>query len=523
MTSIACRSLAAEEPSTLHETADVCVVGAGAAGTYLASRLVSAGLRVLLIETGPEIPIDADQAGLVPVFEKDVYSGATNGRAAGLGGTTARWGGQLLPNPPQDAQRPDPALQRAWTSIVDTVHQHGATVARTLGVDPGQFAAGGGPALPSLAQRALRQVGLEAHWSVWLPFRKRNLAWMLDRRCDSGALKVYVDATVSAWGLRQQGGRAWVGTVEARGIGGQRLVAESGCIVVCAGAIESTRIILELDEGAKALPRLAAVGQGLSDHLSATVAHIHPDDGRRATKTFAPRFRQGCMRTPRFVDASPDPGASRWFAHLLFDREDVAFSVARAVLLGLQARRLPAVPLRDLARASVGVAQLGWTRVVKQRLFIPAWTPVRLQLDLEQRPQSSNRISLAEELDSFGRRRCRVAWGVSATDEDDLRSVVGSLSLRWRRLESHMPRMQWIDPAASLQKAHGAYHPVGTCRLGDDDEAVLDPDLRLRGYGNLFVLSTGAFPTAGSANPTFGLLCLAERLASRLARGMAHL
>jgi choline dehydrogenase-like flavoprotein len=46
--------------------------------------------------------------------------------------------------------------------------------------------------------------------------------------------------------------------------------------------------------------------------------------------------------------------------------------------------------------------------------------------------------------------------------------------------------------------------------LGIDDKAVVDPSLKLRGIDNVWVASTAVLPSAGSANPTFSMLCLAE-------------
>jgi choline dehydrogenase-like flavoprotein len=46
---------------------------------------------------------------------------------------------------------------------------------------------------------------------------------------------------------------------------------------------------------------------------------------------------------------------------------------------------------------------------------------------------------------------------------------------------------------------------------------VVDPNLKIHGIDNTYVLSTSVFPSLGSANPTFTLLALAIRLANRLA------
>src|SRR3546814_11475228 len=44
-------------------------------------------------------------------------------------------------------------------------------------------------------------------------------------------------------------------------------------------------------------------------------------------------------------------------------------------------------------------------------------------------------------------------------------------------------------------KAETVYHPVGTCRMGSDHAAVVDPPLRVRGIGALRVVDPAVIPT----------------------------
>lgn len=58
------------------------------------------------------------------------------------------------------------------------------------------------------------------------------------------------------------------------------------------------------------------------------------------------------------------------------------------------------------------------------------------------------------------------------------------------------------------------YHPCGTCRMGTDDAAVLDPQLRLRGLDGLRVADASAMPLVPSGNIQPAVMMLAERAAS---------
>ena len=54
--------------------------------------------------------------------------------------------------------------------------------------------------------------------------------------------------------------------------------------------------------------------------------------------------------------------------------------------------------------------------------------------------------------------------------------------------------------------------------MGATREALVDPDLRLAGVGNVHILSTAVFPRVGTSNPTLTILALGHRLAQHLLR-----
>lgn len=147
------------------------------------------------------------------------------------------------------------------------------------------------------------------------------------------------------------------------------------------------------------------------------------------------------------------------------------------------------------------------------------------------RPRSRGRISLAS-----GRAADKVrieANYLSDAEGFDLKMMVECAKLSRELLAQHafddfrgapiFPARDDLDDAGLVEfiraKAETIYHPIGTCRMGRDDDSVVDPQLRVRGVERLRVIDASVMPTLIGGNTNAPTMMIAERAADLIRAG----
>jgi choline dehydrogenase-like flavoprotein len=542
--------------------ADVAIVGAGPAGIVLALELARAGQRVALIESGGE-SFDPEVQSLGDTTGGDAHHVAMSlATRRQLGGASNLWGGRCVPFDPIDfEQRPivgetrwplnyeeiAPYIQRAcdWCvcgSAVFDAHQIPELRSRSL--------------VPGFQDGEVRASALE-RWSLPTNFGRvyrDALAQTPSLRLETGLTCTEIVARRRA--AEEEG---WaVERLEARREDGRTVAIHATRYVLAAGGLESTRLLLasrrEHPEGIG--NHSGHLGHWYMAHVESRVARVHfttpPErtiyaherDGEgvyvRRRFTLAPDTQRAerlpnvamWLVNPEVGDASHGSGVLS-FVYLMLVSPLGRYCVAEGIRQAHIQTRSPASirahlanVVRDLGSATAFALSFGYRRFLRRGrkvpgFFVPSAANVYpLLYHGEHLPHWESFVELAEEHDARGLPRLRTHLHFGEEDVDAVRRAHEALDRSLRAQGLGRVEFLYDDVEGAVrEQLFGGYHQAGTTRMSElPEDGVLDRDLAVHGFDDLFVASSSAFPTSSQANSTFMLVAFALRLADRLAR-----
>jgi choline dehydrogenase-like flavoprotein len=495
-----------------------CIVGGGIAGLMLAQQLARLGLEVNVLEAGGLELEDRSQALYQAEMAAMHHRGSTEGRFRNFGGSSTRWGGQLLPFS-QDIFTPAPSSPSApWPIVESDIAGHYEEIQRTMHLGSLPFTddlltALGHAQVPFPTEIRLR-------FSKWAPFHKRNLAHTLGRQCMAHPLiRIFTHANVVT--LHGDGDR--ITSVRVLDYKRRAFDFRAGHFVVAAGTIESCRLLL----ASPAVPNEHdQLGRFFHDHLSFQAAILPPEARRQILNRLGPFFVKGVLHTCKMEATSElqrERGLLAVMAHVVVQEpEDSGTGAVRNLLTSVQRGNLNQAFTRNLIpmlRGSSEVARLLWFSKVLRRRAVSKRAVVQLSIDMEQAATPANRIRLSDNLDALGMPKAIVDWRIGDAEYETARKFAQIIK---QELEAAgFAALDWtpglLDGVRPVMA--DSYHAMGGLRMGvDPASSVVDRDLKVHGLKNLYVASCAVYPSGGSSNPTFTLMALAMRLGDHLKR-----
>ncbi|RVT94882.1 FAD-dependent oxidoreductase [Sphingomonas crocodyli] len=507
---------------------DVAIIGAGAAGLTLARRFLSAGLSIVLIESGG-LDYERETAALNDGANiGQEYYPLEDARLRFFGGTTAIWGGRVAKLDPIDFEKRAWVPHSGWPIGHEDIAPYYREARRALGLRDAP-PVDRSPHMPGFDADNL----VTPYWSFDEMFDRFSFARSRDV-VDHRNATVLTHATVREI-VADPAGKA-IDRLDIVAPGGRRTQVHARAFVLAAGGIENPRLLL-----ASQSVQRQGLGNGHDQVGRYFMEHPHARGGRVVDgavwsllaafakreadgETIAPMIapspalqaREGLLNSsltiaPRRPAHGSQPIAMRAYNHAKHNAAPTQTGrrMWRTVKQVVGAAQRVSDPLRPWVLNRLGISD------------------VALVVRAEQAPNPDSRVLLGSDRDATGMQRATLDWRTTALDVDSVGGLVDALGGELARLGlGRVERAAWLsdaekawvsDPLISVHPI-GGYHHIGTTRMSADPRhGVTDGDTRVHGIANLYVAGSSLFPTSGWANPTLTIIALAMRTADHVA------
>ncbi len=551
-------------PPDAELSADVAVVGAGPAGIVLALELAGAGRSVALIESGGD-SFDAHAQQLGDALQDDpAHMPMSVATRRQIGGASNLWGGRCVPFDPIDFAPRAIAGDARWPVGYEELSRHHARACEWCVCGSSEEHAFDAREVPDLARRSLipgwpegdiRSTTLE-RWSLPTNFRRQYL-----RRLRQSPLITLATRLTCTEILCGEDGRS-VTRLLAQTLAGGCATVRAGRYVLACGGLEATRLLFASNRLHRAGigNHSGHLGRWYMAHIEARIARAHFSTPPRQTIhgyerdpngvyvrrrfTFAPEFQLRhelpnaaiWLENPEMADPAHRSGALSLVYLMLVSplgRHLVSEGIRKHQLgnerLTVDRAHLANI-LRSPAATSAFALGLGYGRLLKRGRKVPGFF-IRNRANVypllyqgEHLPNRSSHVAPIAARDALGVARLHPRMHV---DEADIDGVIRAHEHFDRYLRRHsLGQLEYLVQARDIDKAirdrffYGC-HQSGTTRMAArPEDGVLDADLAVHGFHDLFVASSSAFPTSSQANSTFMIVAFAVRLADHLQRSL---
>jgi choline dehydrogenase-like flavoprotein len=475
-------------------SADLCVVGAGAAGISLALQFVGTPTAVLLLESGPlnnqgeGEGIYRIQPGLVPRLTRDTE------KSGQFGGNTNFWLGNCRPLDTIDFERHDWIPHSGWPITRDHLTPFYERAEGICGL--GDYRCYDLDVIrPHLTNQPMRVdpamlVTRVVHTCPVPSFRDLYR----DTLRDAGNVRVCVNARATQLETDPSGGR--VIAVRAVAANGRRLRVAARSFVLAAGGVENARLLLCSNE-------VRPDGLGNDRDLVGRyfMEHVWVD---------IPLGRSVGGHDVRFYHGRQHVGTTTVWGQLALSEACLRLQRVAGLCFWFQSNQPVVSTVGALAGRVLG-------KVLGRPRRVAPDDGYALRVQVEQTPNPRNRVRLGGEPDPFGQPRATLELRF---DVSELRNAARSLQIATTAVGLDGGRLAG-QFRQLLEAGRGDYfwHHMGTTRMHSDPaQGVVDADCRVHDVANLFVAGSSVFPTGGTAPPTLTIVALALRLAQHLRR-----
>ena len=527
--------------------ADLCIIGAGAAGISLALQFIDQGLDVLLVESGGQrYEEDVQRMYAGSVANPKLHAPVDRFRRRQFGGSTVLWGGRCMPFDPIDFEQRSYVPHSGWPLTYDDLLPFYREANRIC--EAGAFAYTIGEAFDRPMKPMIEGFESTTFSTDHLErFSKpTNFAACYGDALAAANVRVLLHATATQFSFDDTG--KTINEVRVRNLEGKTATVKARAFALATGGLEVPRLLLaNRDVHANGIGNQnGLVGKYYMCHIGGTLGRIKINRNSAVWHDYdVADDATYCRR--RFA-LEPEPQRQNEIGNFVarLHHPDIADPEHQAAILSLvylgslllpweyRTRAAGSVTLRQYGHHVLNVVSepIAATRFAFKMLTgrflasrkIPSLVvPLKsnlFSLDFlaEQMPNPDSRITLGNDTDALGLPQISLDWRYTRQDVETVKTAVRLLADDIQRcgLGTFAYDPDAVEDDMTRYGAYGGHH-IGTARMGHDPKtSVVDPNCRVHGLSNLYIAGAAVFPTSSQANPTLTIVALALRLAGHL-------
>lgn len=499
--------------------ADICIIGAGAAGITLAREFIGSSFNVCLLESGG-LEFDKETQSLYngknigyPYYDLDVL------RLRYFGGTTNIWSGVSRPLDTIDFGVRSWVPYSGWPlELADLTpfyrRAHGICQLGTYSYSLAENKDSNAPGLPLKGNSILTTLYRENPVNFGQAYRDEiKNADNIHTYLFSNALTFETDPNTS------KVSQVAVGTLD-----GKRFRVKSRVYILATGGVENVRLLLNSNQAYSGGlgNNHDLVGRFFMEHLSITGAVYLPSqvqpmqlyvqgDASERRGALVPSAKAQQREEILNIYGALYPSSLRSGVKAVAPGLVSSIMALRANMsiddIGEHVRRISA----DLDDLTLHTYRRVFRSGDVQREYYIVY-------QMEHAPDFDSRVTLDTERDRLGLQKVMLDWRFGDMERKTLRRMnamiaqaVGGAGLGRVREIPDDGNSGW-PPGV-----RGAWHQMGTTRMSQDPKkGVVDANCQIHGISNLFVSGSSVFPTSGCSSPTLTIVALSIRLADHL-------
>ena len=499
----------------------VCIIGAGTAGIFLSHQLRLNNIPVIILEAGNQVNQTPKQYKLFCQYKNIYYRGADLGRSIGLGGTSNLWGGQMIRlsknefSPPTNNGSGHLNNLRRWPIKFKEIEKYYKAVEKIFGL--------------IFYKKKNKNHNIFAkyfnvRYSTYLSKEKKNFYRFFSAFLNNDDdLTVYTNAPVVHIKNKKENSKIKkISRIISKNANGNIIDCEAEVVVICAGALESFKLLSIYDKENKnciteTFSGGKLLGKYFSDQFATPCAEFVLENWKKFNSYFSPFYEKKTLNSPRF-ELSPrvnKKNIPNMFFSFAFNSDNSGYIDKLKILLKKKHSKTKLFKFffKNCNKIIYDCYNYFINRFIYKRAWFYKSSKMLLIVWVEQLPDIRNNLSISKDKLNFKNTKLIIDWLLRKKDYNFVKPISDIFIKNWNN-------SKYREIAYLRKLKHSfetVYHPTGMIRIGSSSKnSIVNKNLRLWSIKNCYVCSTSVFPTPGISNTGLTLLALSLRLSNHL-------